>query len=111
MKSTTHTKGKFAGGLMRAIGPWQIMLTGVLLAVFMATAHAGPREQAKRIHDRHEHGHECESLRGEADRDAHDEDHRAVDQHGAASFGDDHAALKNSESSPIKLAVCRRPCT
>jgi hypothetical protein len=52
MKNMTHTKGKFASGLTRVIGPWQIALIGVLLAGFMATAYAGPREQAKRIHDR-----------------------------------------------------------
>jgi len=52
MKNTTYTKEKFAGGLSRVIGPWQIALIGVLLAGVMATAYAGPREQAKRIHDR-----------------------------------------------------------
>jgi hypothetical protein len=54
MKNMTHTKGKFASGLTRVIGPWQIALIGVLLAGVMATAYAGPdeREQAKRIHDR-----------------------------------------------------------
>lgn len=52
MKNMTYTKEKFASGLTRIIGPWQIALIGVLLAGFMATAYAGPREQAKRIHDR-----------------------------------------------------------
>ena len=52
MKNTTYTKEKFASGLSRVIGPWQIALIGVLLAGLMATAYAGPREQAKRIHDR-----------------------------------------------------------
>jgi hypothetical protein len=52
MKNMTYTKEKFASGLSRVIGPWQIALIGVLLAGFMATAYAGPREQAKRIHDR-----------------------------------------------------------
>jgi hypothetical protein len=52
MKNMTYTKEKFASGLTRLIGPWQIALIGVLLAGFMATAYAGPREQAKRIHDR-----------------------------------------------------------
>src|SRR5210317_1840107 len=52
MKNTTYTKNKFAGGLARVFGPWQIALIGILLAGVMATAHAGPREQAKRIHDR-----------------------------------------------------------
>jgi hypothetical protein len=52
MKNMTYTKDKFASGLARIIGPWQIALIGVLLAGFVATAYAGPREQAKRIHDR-----------------------------------------------------------
>jgi hypothetical protein len=54
MKNTTYTKEKFAGGLARVFGPWQIALIGILLAGFVATAYAGPveREQAKRIHDR-----------------------------------------------------------
>jgi hypothetical protein len=52
MKNTTYTKDKFASGLARVIGPWQIALIGILLAGVMATAYAGPREQAKRIHDR-----------------------------------------------------------
>jgi len=52
MKNMTYTKHKFANGLTRVIGPWQIALIGVLLAGLMATAYAGPREQAKRIHDR-----------------------------------------------------------
>ena len=52
MKNMTNTKEKFANGLTRVIGPWQIALIGVLLAGLMATAYAGPREQAKRIHDR-----------------------------------------------------------
>ena len=52
MKNMTYTKDKFANGLTRVIGPWQIALIGVLLAGLMATAYAGPREQAKRIHDR-----------------------------------------------------------
>src|SRR5210317_545889 len=52
MKNTTYTKNKFAGGLARVFGPWQIALIGILLAGLMATAYAGPREQAKRIHDR-----------------------------------------------------------
>jgi hypothetical protein len=52
MKNTTYTKHKFAGGLARVFGPWQVALIGILLAGVMATAYAGPREQAKRIHDR-----------------------------------------------------------
>jgi hypothetical protein len=52
MKNTTYTKDKFAGGLARVFGPWQIALIGILLAGVMASAYAGPREQAKRIHDR-----------------------------------------------------------
>ena len=52
MKNTTYTKHKFTGGLARVFGPWQIALIGILLAGVMATAYAGPREQAKRIHDR-----------------------------------------------------------
>jgi hypothetical protein len=54
MKNTTYTKDKFAGGLARVFGPWQIALIGILLAGVMATAYAGPleRSQAKRIHDR-----------------------------------------------------------
>jgi hypothetical protein len=52
MKDTTYTKDKFAGRMTRVFGPWQIALIGIVLAGFMATAYAGPREQAKRIHDR-----------------------------------------------------------
>jgi len=52
MKNMTWTKKKFAGRLSRIFGPWQIALIGILLAGFVTTVYAGPREQAKRIHDR-----------------------------------------------------------
>ena len=52
MKDSTHTTDKFAGGLARVFGRRQIAFIGFLLAGFIATANAGPREQAKRIHDR-----------------------------------------------------------
>jgi hypothetical protein len=52
MDNSTHTKDGLAGGLARTGAPWQIAFIGILLAGFMATAAAGPREQAKRIHDR-----------------------------------------------------------
>jgi hypothetical protein len=52
MKNMTQTKGKLASGPTRIIGSRQVALIGLLLAGFMATAFAGPRDQAKRIHDR-----------------------------------------------------------
>ncbi len=52
MSNSTHDKPRLAGGLARIVGPWQIAFIGILLAGFVATAAAGPREQAKRIHDR-----------------------------------------------------------
>ena len=52
MKNMTWTKEKFAGRLNRAFGPWQIAIIGILMAGLVTTAYAGPREQAKRIHDR-----------------------------------------------------------
>ena len=52
MSNSTHDKDKLAGCLARFVGSWQIAFIGVLLAGFVATAAAGPREQAKRMHDR-----------------------------------------------------------
>jgi hypothetical protein len=52
MKNMTWTREKFAGRLKRAFGPWQIAIIGILMASLVTTAYAGPREQAKRIHDR-----------------------------------------------------------
>ena len=52
MKNMTWTKDKFAGQLNRVFGPWQIALIGIVMASLATTAYAGPREQAKRIHDR-----------------------------------------------------------
>ena len=52
MKNRTYTKEKVASGFSRVTGLWQIALIGFLLSGLMATAYAGPREQAKRIHDR-----------------------------------------------------------
>ena len=52
MKNMTWTKEKFADRLKRVFGPWQIVLFGILMASLVTTAYAGPREQAKRIHDR-----------------------------------------------------------
>jgi hypothetical protein len=52
MNKSTHRKDKLGGGLARNGGPWQVAFIGILLAGLMATAAAGPREQAKRIHDR-----------------------------------------------------------
>ena len=52
MKNMTWTKEKSAGRLNRVFGSWQIALIGLVMASIVTTAHAGPREQAKRIHDR-----------------------------------------------------------
>ena len=52
MKNMTWTKDKSAGRLNRVFGPWQIALIGFVMASIVTTAYAGPREQAKRIHDR-----------------------------------------------------------
>ena len=52
MNNSQYTKDALAGGLARIAGTWQIAFIGILLAGLMATADAGPREQAKRIHDR-----------------------------------------------------------
>jgi hypothetical protein len=52
MKNMTWTKEKIAGQLKSVFGPWQIAIIGILMASLAATAYAGPREQAKRIHDR-----------------------------------------------------------
>ena len=52
MKNMTWTKEKFAGRLDRVLGPWQIALIGIVMASLVTSAYAGPREQAKRIHDR-----------------------------------------------------------
>jgi hypothetical protein len=52
MKNMTWTKEKFAGRLDRVLGPWQIALIGILMASLVTSVYAGPREQAKRIHDR-----------------------------------------------------------
>jgi len=52
MKNMTWTKKEFAGRLKRAFGPWQIAIIGILMASLVTTVYAGPREQAKRIHDR-----------------------------------------------------------
>ena len=52
MKNMTWTKEKSAGRLNRVFGPWQIALIGIVMASIVTTAYAGPREQAKRIHDR-----------------------------------------------------------
>jgi len=50
MKNTTWTKKRVAGRSGR--GSVQMALVGVLLAGLATTAAAGPREQAKRMHDR-----------------------------------------------------------
>ncbi len=52
MKNTTWTKQVFAERLSRLLGPWQIMLVGIICAGLATTVEAGPREQAKAIHDR-----------------------------------------------------------
>ena len=52
MKNMISTKEKSAGRLTRILGPWQIALIGIVMASLVTTAYAGPREQAKRIHDR-----------------------------------------------------------
>jgi hypothetical protein len=52
MKNTTWTKDKFAGRMRKTIGPWQIVIVGIIMAGLITTAAAGPREQAQRIHDR-----------------------------------------------------------
>ena len=52
MKNMTWTKEMFACHLKSAFGPWQIAIIGILMAGLVTTAYAGPREQAKRIHDR-----------------------------------------------------------
>ena len=52
MKNMTWTKEKSASQLNRVFGFWQIALIGLVMASIVTTAHAGPREQAKRIHDR-----------------------------------------------------------
>ena len=52
MKSTTWTKNKVTGRMRKTIGPWQIVIVGIIMAGLITTAAAGPREQAKRIHDR-----------------------------------------------------------
>jgi hypothetical protein len=52
MNNTTGTKNKVADRVKKSIGPWQIVIVGVIMAGLVTTAAAGPREQAKRIHDR-----------------------------------------------------------
>jgi len=52
MKNMTWTKEKFAGRLKHVFGPWQIAIIGIVMASLVTTVYAGPREQAKRIHDR-----------------------------------------------------------
>jgi hypothetical protein len=52
MKNTTGTKEKVQGRKRKTIGQWQIVVVGVVMAGLVTSAAAGPREQAKRIHDR-----------------------------------------------------------
>ncbi len=52
MKNRTWTKDKFADRMTRVFGLWRVALTGILVASLSTTVYAGPREQAKVIHDR-----------------------------------------------------------
>ena len=52
MKNRTGTKNKFAGQLSKLADLWRVALIGLLVVGVTGTAQAGPREQAKRIHDR-----------------------------------------------------------
>ena len=52
MKNTTGTNEKVTERMRKTIGPWQIVIVGIIMAGLVTTAAAGPREQAKRIHDR-----------------------------------------------------------
>ena len=52
MKYRTWTKNKNSAGQEMVAACCRLLTLGLLVAGFAATASAGPREQAKRIHDR-----------------------------------------------------------
>jgi hypothetical protein len=52
MNNRTWKKGKHADGLMKAGRLFKLATVGLISVGLIGTAAAGPREQAKRIHDR-----------------------------------------------------------
>jgi len=52
MKNRTWKKGEHADGLMKAGRLFKLVTVGLISVGLIGTAAAGPREQAKRIHDR-----------------------------------------------------------
>ena len=52
MKNTTGTNEKVTERTRKTIRARQIVIVGVIMAGLVTSAAAGPREQAKRIHDR-----------------------------------------------------------